>query len=253
MGLTDSLLSVIVPAYGEGHSIYGALQQLLAALEALDRPYEVIVVSDGNTDDTVKEATRLESHVVKVVHYEPNRGKGYALRHGISLATGDLIAFIDADMELHPSGIGHLIEILTGTGADVVIGTKTHPESLVYYPLFRRFQSRVYRRIVRALFRLDVSDTQTGLKVFRRAALDEVAPFLQSDGFAFDLELLVLINDAGFSIEEGPVHLDYRFASTTGARAIVDVLRDTARIAIRRRRLRSSGAWQARRRSVRAE
>lgn len=253
MSDSEILLSVIVPAYGEGHSIYESLRQLISSLDALHRRYEVIVVSDGNTDDTVKEAMRLESQAVKVVHYEPNRGKGYALRHGISVASGGLIAFIDADMELHPSGIGHLIELLAESDADVIVGTKTHPDSLVHYPLFRRFQSGVYRWIVRSLFRLNVSDTQTGLKVFRRAALDEVLPFLQSDGFAFDLELLVLVNDAGFSVHEGPVQLDYQFATTTGARAVVDVLRDTGRIACRRRRLRSSGAWQARRRSVPVE
>jgi glycosyltransferase involved in cell wall biosynthesis len=186
-----------------------------------------------------------------VLHYEPNRGKGYALRHGFSCANGDLVAFIDADMELHPSGIGTLIEILEDRGADVVVGTKTHPDSQVHYPIFRRFQSAIYRRIVRGLFRLDVSDTQTGLKVFRRSPLDEVMPLLQSDGFAFDLELLVLINDAGYRIHEGPVELDYRFATTTGARAVLDVLVDTARIALRRRRLHRSGAWDARRRAPR--
>lgn len=232
----SELLSVVVPAYGEGRSIYRALRQLVDELGRLDLNYEVVVVSDGSTDDTVAEAMRIESHGVKVLHYEPNRGKGFALRHGVANADGDVVAFIDADMELHPSGIGILLEMMGHTGASAVIGTKTHPESQVHYPLFRRFQSRVYRRIVKRLFRLDVSDTQTGLKVFRREALVDVMPLLRSDGFAFDLELLVLVNDAGHQIVEGPVRLDYQFATTTSVKAVVDVLADTARIAIRRRK-----------------
>jgi len=237
------MLSVIVPAYREGPYIYEALKQLLAALDELERDYEVVVVSDGNTDETEREARRVESDRVTVVHYDRQRGKGYALRHGFEHVHGTQVAFIDADMELHPSGIGRLIEILDTEGADVVVGSKSHPESLVYYPRFRKLQSFVFRLIVRLLFRLDVSDTQTGLKVFRREALDETMPTLQSEGFAFDLELLVMINDHGYRIVEGPVQLDYQFATTTGVGAVAHVLIETLGIAKRRRRLMRKGRW----------
>ena len=249
------LLSVIVPAYGEGASIYASLIELFTALDELDVRYEVLVVSDGSKDNTVEEAARVEHHTVQVLHYDQNRGKGYALRHGFAHSRGDHVAFIDADMELHPSGIGRLLELLRELDVDAVIGTKTHPESAVHYPAFRRFQSGVYRRLVRLLFRLDVGDTQTGLKLFRRTALEEVVPFTRSDGFAFDLELLALLNAAGHDVAEGPVELDYRFATTTGLRAVIDVLTDTFRIAGRTWRLRRTAAWadRARRRGSSAD
>jgi dolichol-phosphate mannosyltransferase len=237
------VLSVIVPAYREGPYIYAALQKLLESLDALERGYEVIVVSDGNIDETEREARRVRSRRVRVLHYEQQRGKGYALRYGFQAATGSIVAFIDADMELHPSGIDRLLQILESEDVDVVVGAKTHPESKVQYPAFRRFQSSVFRRLARVLFRLDVSDTQTGLKVFRRPPLDAAMPVLQSEGFAFDLELLVMVNDLGYRIVEGPVELDYQFASTTGLRAAAHVFVETLGIAKRRRRLRRQGRW----------
>lgn len=242
------MLSVVVPAYQEGPRIYESLRTLLDSLELLRRDYEVIVVSDGNTDATVEEAGRHASHLVKILHYDENRGKGFALRHGVEHASGSVIAFIDADMELHPVGIGRLLRDLEEGGLDAVVGSKVHPESKVHYPAFRRFQSRVFRTLARLLFRLDIADTQTGLKVFRREPLEDVIRYAQSDGFAFDLELLVLVNDAGYRIAEGPIELAYQFSTTTGVTAVIDVLRDMARIAIRRRRRLHSPEWTARRR-----
>lgn len=225
------LVSVVTPAYKEGHRIYESLKVLLASLHSLQRRFEVLVVSDGNTDNTADEAERHPE--VHVLHYEQQRGKGYALRHGVAHAHGDVIVFIDSDMELHPDGIPGLVARIE-SGADVAIGSKRDPASKVEYPLFRRVQSRVYQQIIRMLFRLDVSDTQTGLKAFRGDLLREVAPSLQSDGFAFDLELLVALNDRGAQIVEGPVSLDYAFQTTTSLRSVIDVLGDTIRIYRRR-------------------
>lgn len=232
--IADGALSVLVPAYGEGKTIYGALGELIDTLDKLGRPYDVIVVSDGSTDNTASEARRLASPRVQVLEYTKNRGKGYAIRHGYQASTGSYVAFIDADMELHPRGVERLLRQLLESGADAVVGAKTHPESNVHYPAFRRLQSQVFRTIVKVLFHLDVADTQTGLKVFRREALDAVIGQLRSDGFAFDLELLVGINDAGFRIVEGPVELDYQFSTTTGVSAVVDVLLDTFALGLRR-------------------
>lgn len=228
------LLSVIVPAYGEGKTIYGALGELLETLADLGCEYEVIVVSDGSVDDTAAQARRITSDRLTVLEYDQNRGKGFALRHGFGASRGDHVAFIDADMELHPRGVARLLAILAIEQADAVVGSKVHPDSQVHYPRFRRWQSQVYRLLVKTLFRLDVADTQTGLKVFRREPLAAVMPTLRAEGFAFDLELLVGINDRGFSIAEGPVELDYRFATTTGWSAVIDVLADTFALAMRR-------------------
>jgi glycosyltransferase involved in cell wall biosynthesis len=170
-----------------------------------------------------------------VLEYPDHRGKGYAVRYGARQTVGDVVVFIDADMELHPDGIGQLVAMVQ-EGADVAVGSKFHPESRVNYPVFRRAQSRAYQLLVRALFDLDVTDTQTGLKAFRGELLRRVLPSVVSDGFGYDLELLVALHDEGARIVEGPVQLDYAFSTTTSARAAADVLRDTVRLYARRRR-----------------
>ena len=119
-------LSVVIPAYREAKHIAANLRKLLKELDDLGINYEVIVVSDGNTDDTVVEAERVVSSRVKVVQYNVNMGKGYALRCGVSRSSGELVTFIDADMELDPRYIGAFIAVVEGFDCDAVIGSKRH-------------------------------------------------------------------------------------------------------------------------------
>jgi glycosyltransferase involved in cell wall biosynthesis len=224
-------LSVVVPAYREGPRIHDNLQRLLSELDQLDVDYEVVVVSDGNTDATASEAERVASARVKVLQYPVNRGKGFALSHGVGHSTGTLVTFIDADMELHPREIRHFIALMTERNVDIVIGSKRHPESRVHYPAFRRFQSIVYQLLIRLLFDVGVRDTQTGLKLFRRQVLAEILPLLAVKQFAFDLELLVVARHLGYTrIAEAPIELSYQFESTISPGAVYRILWDTAAI-----------------------
>lgn len=224
-------LTVIVPAYREGPRIRHNLARLLAELDQLGITYEVIVVSDGNTDETVSEAQQVGSDFVRVLSYPLNQGKGFALMHGVRSAAGEMIAFIDADMELDPRSIGDYLRLQASGSYDVVVGSKRHPDSRVFYPPFRRFQSWIYQAIIRILFQLDVRDTQTGLKLFRGDVLRAVVPLLAVKRFAFDLEVLVVARMLGFRrIIEAPIDLRYRFESTTGATAAYKTLWDTAAI-----------------------
>ena len=228
---TPPALSVIVPAFREGPRIHNNLLLLLAELEKIGVDYEVLVVSDGNTDETVSEAERVPSDRVTVLAYAVNEGKGFALMHGVRHARGELIAFIDADMELDPSGIGNFVAIQRQTACDVVIGSKRHPDSQVSYPPLRRAQSWMYQQLVRVLFQLNLKDTQTGIKLFRGDLLRAVVPLLAVKRFAFDLELLVVARKLGYvSLIEAPVKLDYKFETTTSPSAAYRVLWDTAAI-----------------------
>jgi len=232
-------LSVIVPAYKEGRRIYRNLTRLVGELDKLNVAYEVIVVSDGNTDSTVSEARRFKSPAVKVFDYPMNIGKGFALSLGVSQSSGALVTFIDADMELDPANIKVFIDLMRDSECDAVIGSKRHPGSRVAYPAFRRFQSAIYQLFVRLLFNLDVRDTQTGLKLFRRQVLQEAVPLLAIKRFAFDLELLVVARFLGHTkICEAPITLEYQFESTVNLAAAWNVLWDTAAIFYRLRILR---------------
>jgi glycosyltransferase involved in cell wall biosynthesis len=232
-------LAVVVPAYQEAPRIAAALEFLLATLRddgfAPGVDTDVLVVSDGSRDGTPEIAARFADQGIRVHHYTPNRGKGNALRVGCGLVDAELVAFIDADMDLHPHGIRRLVDQLRATGADLVIGSKVHPDSNVAWPWLRRVQSHTYRLLVRSLFRLGVRDTQTGLKVFRSATVSPIVARVTTDGFAFDLEWLVRTNDAGLRIVEGPVELRNPSTTSTGLRAAADVFRETVRIARERR------------------
>jgi glycosyltransferase involved in cell wall biosynthesis len=229
-------LSVVVPAYREGPRIYKNLQRLLAELNELGIEYEVIVVSDGNMDATVSEAERLASPRVKVLHYAVNRGKGFALSYGVQQAGGPLITFIDADMELDPRGIKSFLDLMKAGEYDVVIGSKRHPQSHVSYPWFRRVQSLFYQLLIAVLFNLNIRETQTGLKLFRRRVLEEALPLLAVKRFAFDLELLAVAHHLGYrKMREAPIDLSYQFASTISPGVVWRILWDTAAIFYRLR------------------
>lgn len=98
-------LSVVMPCYNEGKSIYKNLQKTIRTMNDFGKfniDYELILVDDGSTDNTSAEIKRVKSKKIKLVSYHPNKGKGYALVYGFCFAKGDLVAFIDADLEIHP-------------------------------------------------------------------------------------------------------------------------------------------------------
>jgi glycosyltransferase involved in cell wall biosynthesis len=237
--VTEPILSVVVPAYREGPRIHDNLVRLLEQLDGIGEPYEVLVVSDGNTDATAAEARRVGSDRVTVLDYAANMGKGFALSHGMRQARGAFVAFIDADMEIDPVAIPTFLSMMRRAGSDIVVGSKGHRLSIVQYPVYRRFQGWVYKMLIRILFNLDVRDTQTGVKLFRRQVLSEALPRLAVKRFAWDLELLVVAHHLGYrKIAEGPIRLDYRFESTVRFSSAWRVLWDTAAIFYRLRLLR---------------
>src|SRR4029077_5798771 len=124
----------------------------------------------------------------------------YALALGARHAMGQYTVFLDADLDLHPDQLPRFFDVLKRCNVDAVIGSKWHPFSKVSYPWWRRLLSRGYYGIVHLLFGLPVRDTQTGIKVFRSAALARVVPRLLAKRFAFDVELLAVMHRMGYSI-----------------------------------------------------
>jgi len=143
-----------------------------------------------------------------------NRGKGAALFHRFQFAAGDLVAFLDSDLEIAPEYVLRLRDVMLATGADVVIGTKTTGDSR--FPLLRRLLSGVARGLVAWLFGLSVRDTQTGVKLFKREVLELAIPRLTVSRFAFDIELLVAATRFGYRIAECPVKTAYRRTGPLG-------------------------------------
>jgi glycosyltransferase involved in cell wall biosynthesis len=234
------MLSVIVPAYNEGQNIQATLRNLERSLDALGREHESIVVSDGSTDDTATRAKALKLPHVRVVSYPKNRGKGYALTVGTNESKGEMVTFLDAGGDFPAGQIDKFIKLMEVFDADVVIGSKRHPASRVNYPLGRQIGSRLYQLLIRILFNLNIRDTQTGLKLFKRDVLVKCLPRALVKRYAFDLELLVIAKHLGYRrFFEAPVEMDFNAISSSLTNgAIVNALVDTAAIWYRLRILR---------------
>ena len=236
------LLSVVVPVFNQAASIVGNIGTIRERVaEGLDAPFELIVVSDGSIDATEDELLASSGEgEFRVFHYDRNLGKGYAVKLGALESHGRWVGFIDADLDLDPRGLAEFVRRAQEQGLDFAIGSKRHPDSAVHYPPSRVAASWLFQQLVRLLFRLDVKDTQVGLKVFSRDVADQVLPFLLVKRFAFDIELLAVGRAFGFErIGELPVQLDYRFTgSGVRSRAVLRALIDTAAIFYRLRILR---------------
>jgi Glycosyl transferase family 2 len=240
-------LTVVVPVYNGGEEIVANVETIRRAVGGED--VELIVVSDGSIDGTDERLLARRQRNLRVIHYDRNLGKGYAVKAGSLAARGEWIAIVDSDLDLDPASIPSYLDVARRERLDVAIGSKRHPDSFVHYPRSRRVASWLYQQLNRALFRLDIRDTQVGLKVFSRAVADDVVPLLLVKQFAFDLELLAVAAALGHDrIRELPVRLDYRFTgSALRSAAVLRALLDTLAVFYRLRILRT---YQRKRRLV---
>lgn len=216
--MKSKLVSVIIPAYKQEKTIARDLKRIHGILKRIRHKTELICVVDGRVDKTFEKASKLAKRYqdIRVVGYETNKGKGYAVRFGMAESRGDIVAFIDAGMDLNPNGLAMCLEHFEWYQADIIVGSKRHPVSKVSYPWQRRVLSLGYQLLVRILFGLNIRDTQVGMKFFRRDLLKKVLPRLLVKAFAFDIEMLAVANGLGFKrIYEAPVEIKLKFGVTS--------------------------------------
>ena len=215
------LVSIIIPAFKQEKTILKDLKRIEKSLKSIRYPYEIIVVIDGAIDQTYRKIKKLANPQLKVYLLKKNLGKGYAVRFGMTKAKGDYIAFLDAGMEIDPNAISMLLEHLEWYHADIVVGSKRHLASKVFYPWDRKILSWGYYPLVRLLFGVKIRDTQSGIKVFKRKVLTTILPKLVVKKYAFDIEILAVAHRLGFKkIYEAPIKLKYHFGSVTDAATI---------------------------------
>ena len=227
----DRLTSLVFPAYNPGpRQAERTWAEVRRFLETAPGAWEVVFVCDGCTDGTPERLaalTRAEAGRVRVLSYAPNRGKGYAVRHGLREARGAWRLFTDIDLAYGLDDVLRLARALWG-GAEVAVASRTHPESRLVVPVrlqgyaYRRhLQSVVFSALARLILPLTQTDTQAGLKGLSARAAWVVLPHLRCDGFGFDCELLTACARYGLSVAEVPVQVRVEDrASTTGARTM---------------------------------
>lgn len=210
-----NLLSIIIPAYKQEKTIARDILTLYHNLGKLDVNYEIIVVVDGFLDGTYDRIKAIKNSKLKIYGWEKNQGKGHAVKYGMLKAKGDVIGFIDAGMDIDPSGVSMLLNYMKLYDADIVVGSKLHPDSIVSYPMRRKILSWGYRTFTHLLFGFNIKDTQVGLKLFKRKVVRNVFPKLLVKQFAFDVETLAVAYSHGYTkIYEAPVKLTFRDESS---------------------------------------
>lgn len=202
-------LSVVIPAYNEEDRIVKTLQHSLAYLDAREFAADVLVVSDGSTDrtgDVVNGFSGRYRTPVRFLEYFPNRGKGYAVRYGMTRAASDVIMFMDADysvpIEAVETGLG-----LIDAGADVAIASRAVDGARVvqHQNVLRELSAKLYTLVQNVTLGLSHPDTQCGFKLFTRQAAHDLFARQKLDSVIFDPEILWLAKRSGYRVREFPV------------------------------------------------
>lgn len=198
-------LSLVIPAYNESNRIGETLNQCTEYLAGQDYNSEIIVVDDGSDDGTA-EFVRQNFPGARVLAYERNRGKGYAVKQGMTAASGQYRLFYDADGSTPATEIDKIWPPLEN-GADVVIGSRSSPGSQVevHQSRLRELMGRTFNRFTRILLGNTFIDTQCGFKVFSAEAAERVFPRQTIDRFGFDSELLYIARLHNLNVAEIPV------------------------------------------------
>ena len=233
----------MIPAYNEAQRLPGYLKDIQAYFEGRDESYEVIVVDDGSQDTTAERVREVAAgrREVTVHALDRNRGKGHAVRAGMARAAGALRLMADADGAT-PIAEAARLEAAIGAGADLAVGSRALADPTVTRQVrrHRKLSGHVFNFLVRRLGVASVVDTQCGFKLFRGPVAEALFPLLTTDGFGFDVELLMLAERVGFRIAEVPIS----WADQPGSK--VGVLREGPRmlyeaLAARRRLARRPG------------
>lgn len=194
-------LSIIIPIFNEKNTILEIIKKVEAVELPLDK--EIILIDDGSTDGTREILQNLNVGKYKIFYHEKNLGKGAAVRLGFEKASGDIIIVQDADLEYDPEDYARLIKPIMAGRADVVygsrlIGSEAHRVLYFWHYLANRFLTFLSN----LLSNLNLSDMETGYKVFSRAALDKILPRLVSSRFGIEPEITMLAGSNKLRIYE---------------------------------------------------
>jgi len=222
-------ISVIIPCYNLENVVKTTVKNILENLEKYTDSFEILIVNDGSTDDTLKVIQDIKNNheSIRVITYSKNKGKGHAVKTGILQSIGSSLVFIDGDLDIASDAIQNYVNELDNF--DLVIGSKLSQNSEIEIRQSRKILSDMFSGLVRFLTGLKIQDTQVGFKAGNGDDLRKIFKIMSIDGFAFDVELLVIATKLNLRIKEMPVKLkimkSFRFNSAV--QMFSDVLKIT--------------------------
>ena len=224
---SEVCLSIIIPVFNQQEKVLYSIQRIKQAVEIWFTNYELIVVDDGSTDNTLTllKGIALTDEHIHIISYTPNRGKGYAVRQGVLNSQGDVVIFLDGDLDIPPDSIKDYVERLSTS--DLVIASKRHPKSKVTIPKSRAFLSRAFHLLIRVATRIPEKDTQAGFKVGNGDIMRTIFRNITTNRYAFDVELLTIASILHLKVQEMPVimKIDRKFNTKEIAIMLMDVAR----------------------------
>lgn len=233
--LSPPFLTVILPSHNDGEAL---LHTIRAVRRIFPRGLRIIIVNDGSTVEGEAEAIQglcRRYRNVRVITHPVCLGKGAAIRDGVMVARGRLVAFMDADLVIHPAHLQEAVEMMSADRSlDMVIGRRVK----YHAPFLRVFLHFLYRCFTAVLFGFPFWDTQAGLKVFRAPVARELFRPLRVFKYSFDVEILARAKALGMRVGQVDVKQRYRTLSSMSLRAMVKMALDTLVIFFRNLRVR---------------
>ncbi|MGB1749422.1 MAG: dolichyl-phosphate beta-glucosyltransferase [Dehalococcoidia bacterium] len=231
--MENPYLSVVIPAFNEQVRIASTVNSLVEFLNVWlpkDRQWELLVVDDGSSDDTASIVSEIGVNEprVRVINAE-HGGKGSAVRRGMSEANGDWRFLCDADLSMPAEHLGRFFaDDDNSPKYDISIASREAPGAVRYNePRSRHVKGRLFNYAVKVLAMRGIEDTQCGFKLFSKDAAEKLFPKQSLEGWAFDVELLVMAKNAGYYIGEIPIDWYYgegsKMTLTKGVLAVLDV------------------------------
>ena len=230
-------ISIVIPVFEESKKLAADIKSAAAFLESNHFTAEIIVVDDGSTDQSCEAAREAATGLApqisfKVIRYENNRGKGYAIRTGIEQTTGQYVLFVDSGNCVPYENLLQPLEMLKNGSADIAHGSRKMRTSNIHKPqsLYRRIGSAFFHLLLIYIMKIpsELTDTQCGFKVYRGNIARNLYRECTADGFMFDIEMIMLALKRGYKIKEFPIEWtcdrDSRLCPARSFRRIVSEL-----------------------------
>lgn len=221
-------LSVLIPMYNEEKVVANTARTLTSFLNEKfpNGDYEIIFSNDGSLDRSVDILNELSLPNVRIVGYPDNRGKGSAVREGILNCEGEVILYTDCDLAYGCDAIYNIYCELINTNSHLVIGSRNlSADGYEGYTAMRKLMSKAYIKLISVIAGFRYSDSQCGIKCLKKDAAKDIFSRCTVNGFAFDLEVLILAEKLEKKVSEFPVHIINHNESNSKVNPIKDALK----------------------------